>query len=737
MGVNQPSAKYIKFAVYLAIVVLVNVACTTLFFRVDLTENQAYSLSGASRRVVSKLSEPLTIKVFFSRNLPAPHNGTERYLRDLLEEYAAHSNRYFNYRFYDVSTDSGEMSPAGDENQKVAENYGIHPIQIQAIDRDEVKFQKAYMGLVLIHGDIIEKIPTITDIDGLEYRLTTAIQKLNNKVSALLALEEKIRIRLFLSSSLEKVAPFMGLTGLADLPDKIRGIVEKINGKNYDKLAFEYLDPSGKPELDPEIGQYDLLHLKWPAIPEKNIPSGSGLSGMVMTHGDRTVSIPLIQAIRLPLIGTQYTQPSMEQIEEMIDGNLAALIDIHENIGVLAGNGSLNVSGMSPSDPTRRQPDDVAGLRSLIKQGYSIKDVQAKEGIPGDIQCLLIARPTKKFSDYDLFQIDQFLMKGNNLALFLDPFEEIMPPGMMGGRPPQYVPVDTGLEKLLEHYGLRIKPAYVLDKNCFKQRVPEQMGGGERTIYFAPLIQNSFISKARDFMGNIKGLIALKNAPLALFDDRIEQSGVKATQLFASSERSWEMTAPINLNPMFMQPPSPEEKLKSRALAYLLEGEFPSYFADKPIPEKPAPPSEAKEEQTGGKAPAGKNAGTETEKAGMTDDPEIAGEGTVIKKGKPGKIFVTGSSELLRDTILSAEGRSPNAIFVMNVLDYLNNREDIAVMRSKEQRFNPLAKTGPGVKTVVKAMNIAGLPALVVVFGLAVWSRRHARKRRIQMMFER
>jgi hypothetical protein len=58
-------------------------------------------------------------------------------------------------------------------------------------------------------------------------------------------------------------------------------------------------------------------------------------------------------------------------------------------------------------------------------------------------------------------------------------------------------------------------------------------------------------------------------------------------------------------------------------------------------------------------------------------------------------------------------------------------------MRSKEQRFNPLDDTGAGIKTFVKSFNIAGLPVLVVVFGLLVWFGRHSRKKRIQLMFQR
>jgi len=81
---KKGSEIYIRFLVYLIIVVLVNVAGTTFFFRLDLTANKMYSISEASKKVVSTLSEPLTVKVFFTKNLPAPHNNTERYLHVLL-----------------------------------------------------------------------------------------------------------------------------------------------------------------------------------------------------------------------------------------------------------------------------------------------------------------------------------------------------------------------------------------------------------------------------------------------------------------------------------------------------------------------------------------------------------------------------------------------------------------------------------------------------------------------------
>ena len=117
------SGKYLKFVIYLLVVILVNVAGITLFFRLDLTAEKIYSISTASKEVVSALSEPLTINVFFTKDLPAPHNNTERYIKDLLEEYSIFANKYFNYRFYNVSADEGDTTEAALENQKLANNY--------------------------------------------------------------------------------------------------------------------------------------------------------------------------------------------------------------------------------------------------------------------------------------------------------------------------------------------------------------------------------------------------------------------------------------------------------------------------------------------------------------------------------------------------------------------------------------------------------------------------------------
>jgi ABC-type uncharacterized transport system involved in gliding motility auxiliary subunit len=336
-------------------------------------------------------------------------------------------------------------------------------------------------------------------------------------------------------------------------------------------------------------------------------------------------------------------------------------------------------------------------------------------------------------------------MRGTNLALFLDVFKEEARRRQQSFNPtpgPNFVPNDTGLEKLLNHYGVRISKSVVLDKNSHRQRLPQNMGGGDMPIYFVPIIKNQNINQELEFMRPIKGLVTLKMSPVTLDENRISEQNIEAYKLFSSSKESWEMQDRIHLNPMLLNPPPSDKEMQSYPLAYLLKGEFTSFFSGKPMPEKPVEEPETKEtdpdkqDKTDKKdeadAPAEK-----TETKADVDLSKIEQKGSFIDKSRPSAIFIMASSEMLKDNLFDPDGKNPNTMFILNTLDALNKRQDIAVMRSKEQRFNPLVETSTFAKTFIKTFNIAGLPALVVLFGLFVWMRRHSRRKRIQMMFQK
>ncbi len=733
-GATRSSA-WIKFLLYFVVVVLINVVGVTLFFRVDLTTNGLYSLSDASHDVVKNLSEPLSIKVFFTKNLPAPHNNTERYLHDLMEEYAAKGGKQFNYRFYDVTASDAGMTEETNDNRQIAEDYGITPVQIRIIENDEVKFQQAYMGLVIIHGDLMEKIPAITSTNGLEYTLTTAIQKLNNKVSALMALDEKVKITLYLSSSLEKVAPLMGLDQLPSIPDRVKEVVEKLNGKSLGKIDYSYVDPTQENNLNEIAEKYNVMAMKWPAIPKQQIAAGNGGAGIVMQYKDKIKTTPLISSINLPIIGTTYQMVDPEALEDLFTETMETMIGINENIGYLSDHGTLSLQGGQMGMMPGQQGGTMNVFNELISKRYTIQDISLKEkGVPEGLKTLIIARPTEPFSDYELFQIDQALMKGTNIAFFTDTFNEVMPQQQMGfGGGPQYIPLDTGLEKLLNHYGVTMDSSYILDKSCYKQMKPARQGGGEQEIFFAPIIKDAYINNSPDFMKNIKGIIAMKISPLVLDDKKLEQSGITATRLFSSSDESWLMKDRINLNPMFIRPPTQESEYDSHALAYMLTGEFTSYFAGKSIPEKNVTEEAADEGEK--KAEAGTSDSDTAQKEDGVDLSQFEVNNAFISKGKPGKIFVMACASMLQDNMLDPEGRTTNATFILNVIDHLNDQDEIAAMRSKNQTLNPLAETSPFARGVIKSFNIAGLPVLVILFGFGVLLMRRSKKRTIKLMF--
>jgi len=728
------SSKYTKFILYLVVVVLINAVGMNIFFRVDLTESGLYSISAISREVVAELSEPLTIHVFFSDNLPAPHNNTRRYLEDLLKEYAVYGNRFFNYRFHDIHSSEGKGGDAA-----TPESYGIYPVQLQYLKNDEIKLLKAYMGVVLIHGDMVEQIPQVTATKGLEYRITTAIQKMHNKIGALLRLKDPIQVKLILSSSLQAVAPFMKLAGLMDLPQTLEKLTKEISSSHYGKLEFTYVDPTRTPNVKDALKKYRLLELSWPALRDafgKEIPAGDGVAGLVVEHGKDVREFQLIQALNIPLIGTQYRLVKPEQLKKLIEEGTESLLDINADIGYLADHGTLSLFNPMAAMQQGANPDTISNFNNLAGKIYSLKTVNLKkDGLGGAYDTLVIAGPKEEFSDYDLFQIDQFLMQGKNLALFIDPFKEVMPQQNMAymnrRQGPVYLPLNTGLEKLLSHYGISMRKAYVLDEKCFRRPVEEQYGGGEQIFYFAPEIQQEYIDNSLPFMQNLNRLVVLKAAPIEVDAEKIKKHGIHASTLFSSSPRAWEMSGRINLNPYMIQKPRDPAKFKQYPLAVMLEGEFPSYFANKPIPEKPATPTAESNEKDK------KNEQTEKNDEKHLDLSQVKDRGSVIPKGKPGKIVVIGTSDILRDNIIDVRGEGQNALFALNLLDHLNHRDGIASMRSKQQTVALLkaSRTTEGAKAFAKTFNIIGLPLLVVLAGLGVWWRRKQHRRRIRNRF--
>lgn len=147
-----------------------NVLGVFFFFRGDTTHNRAYSLSAGSRRVVHDLDETLTVTAYFSEDLPAPFNSTERYVRDILREYQAAGGSHVNVRF---------VSPDTDDEREEANDRGVQLVQHQNIENNSVSVVEGYRGIVFEYLGERQTIPVVQpDTQGLEYDITVAIKRL-------------------------------------------------------------------------------------------------------------------------------------------------------------------------------------------------------------------------------------------------------------------------------------------------------------------------------------------------------------------------------------------------------------------------------------------------------------------------------------------------------------------------------------------------------------------------------
>jgi len=162
-----------------AILIILNIVSRNVFHRWDLTDNKMYSLSKSSKSVVGKIDDRLTMKIYFSDNLPGEYGNNRRYLQDMLEEYAAYSKGKIHFEFYRTNDD--------EKLQEDAQKSGIQPVQLQVIENDKIEVKRVYMGMIFLYEDEREAIPIIQTTTGLEYEITTKIQMLVNNNSKTIA----------------------------------------------------------------------------------------------------------------------------------------------------------------------------------------------------------------------------------------------------------------------------------------------------------------------------------------------------------------------------------------------------------------------------------------------------------------------------------------------------------------------------------------------------------------------
>ncbi len=696
--------KNLQLLLNIVIIVLINVVGLTMNFRCDLTRNNTYSLSDKSREIVSNLKENLKIKVLFSKDMPAQHTAILRYVKDLLEEYDYYANEYFSYEII------GET-----DLEKAAADYGIRPVQSQELDKDQVKMRRTYMGLIIQQSDVVEKIEAITEPTGLEYSITSRIEKMSSKIDGLLRLREPIKVMLFMDGTLAALP----IDGIDTLKEKVASAVEKCNAGNYDKLRFEFVDPAVDRDASVTADRFGVPRLKWKAGQDrfgKFIPAGDASFGIVLKLDTRVESLDISIA---PTITGRNVIAGLDQLEDRINDAVGAMVSANPRIGYITGHGEVELND-------QQSPQGGAILRQVLSDVYEVQDIDLAAGdIPADLGLLIINGPRKAYTDSEVFKIDQFLMKGKAALFFLDSFNEInlgQQNPMM--QQPVVVPVDTGLDGLLRAYGVVVNKNIVLDSSCARGNV----NGAIKEFYHVPIIRKHGFDRDSVISKYLKGLAMIKVSSVDIEEATAKRLKLSRATLVSSSDESWQMTGQINLNPFYMMPPENRDDMSRYGLAVLVAGKFDSFYKGRAVP---------------GPAAGEKKQAPETITVQKLEK--------TVQSGTT-KIIVVGSSEITRSyflmnakRIISSALSDPNdqdkifanGFFIHSMVDYLLGNVYIPEMSSKSLDYNPLDVSSDGTKIALKTVNIAGVPLLVILAGLLIWKRRSRRKKSIQERFAR
>ncbi len=169
---KQKTQTLVRALLVLGILVLINVISIRVFGRLDLTAQKVYTLSDASKKLVGSLDDRVTVKAYFTEDLPAPYNNNRRAVLDMLNDYKAYAKGNLEYEF---------VNPQGEKGEQEAQEQGIAPVQVQVVNADKLEVKRGYLGLVMLYEDKKEVLPVVQNLSSLEYDISSALKRLTTR----------------------------------------------------------------------------------------------------------------------------------------------------------------------------------------------------------------------------------------------------------------------------------------------------------------------------------------------------------------------------------------------------------------------------------------------------------------------------------------------------------------------------------------------------------------------------
>jgi gliding-associated putative ABC transporter substrate-binding component GldG len=499
-------------------------------------------------------------------------------------------------------------------------------------------------------------------------------------VDALAKLPDVITIKAVYSSNI----PTMYAEYINEVKDMLREY--QLHGKG--KVRLEIVDPTNNEELQTQLGKMGIQ----PAL-------------LPISGADQATTLKVWASIYLEYLDKNQIVPNVVSIDTLE-------YDLTSTVRRLTA--PETIVGLYNIDEGRKIDEEFGALKKTLEKEFKVEEVSTSNGKPIEdaIKVLLVLNPMRP-TDRDLFEIDQFIMRGGQVIFLIDGVQILLQPGQYRVMMPLYaMPMNEQIDtigKLVSSYGVKRNFDLVQEPREFQ---PYPIVSPElpvtRDYPLFPIIDftKNQSEPVHPITSGLQYLIFTWNSSLEV-EPKLPD-GVTAVKLIVTTPQAYTQAGSNNqmmVDPMKdpMPPlPIPGMGPGERTLAAILSGKFKSNFAG-----KPAPGVEAGE--TGEAPPAAEPANRKDESVNTN-------------------ILVIGGSKFISDQspVLNAQ----NLGFILTAVEWMSGGQSFSDIRNRKADARPMPT--PNTWAKILAMLVAPLtaPLAVIIFGVARFAVREQRKKR-------
>ena len=273
-------------------------------------------------------------------------------------------------------------------------------------------------------------------------------------------IEEPITLHYFFSDRASENIP-----QLRSYANRVRELLQEYAQLSKGNITLNIIDPVAYSEEEDQAAEFGLQ-----GVPAG--PSGDtiyfGLAGS-NSVGDSEI-IP-------------FFQPNKEQFLEYDISKLIYTLETAKKpvVGLIS-----RVPMFSSFDIETQRIRDPWVITNQLQQLFEVRNIDfAETELPEDIELLILVHP-KDLSNETLYAIDQYVLNGGNLLVFVDPYAEADIPPVDQESPIEAAGVrSSSLHKLFETWGIEYSAASVVGDR--QQALTIDEGGGKQARHFALL----------------------------------------------------------------------------------------------------------------------------------------------------------------------------------------------------------------------------------------------------------